>query len=35
MDVCLALLPVWMFWNLKMNKKKKVILSILMSMGLL
>ncbi|KAL9105148.1 MAG: hypothetical protein Q9187_008806 [Circinaria calcarea] len=34
MDVCLALLPVWMFWNLKLNKKKRVTISILMSMGI-
>ncbi|MCJ1293337.1 hypothetical protein MMC34_004891 [Xylographa carneopallida] len=34
-DVCLALLPVTLFWNFNMSVKKRIALSFLMSGGLL
>lgn len=35
MDIVLALLPVTFFWNLKLDPRKKIALSILMGLGVL
>jgi hypothetical protein len=32
-DLCLAALPVWMLWNVKLNRRTKVTIGVLLSMG--
>ena len=35
MDICIAILPITIFWNLHMSLKKRVGLCTLMGMGIL
>jgi hypothetical protein len=32
-DLALAILPVWMLWNVKLNKRTKASIAVLLSMG--
>ena len=34
-DICLALFPITIFWDLKMKISRKISISVLMSLGIL